>query len=456
MTVTDTTPCHHVPMLLDRLARLADGLRTAVAELDPERLSGSDAARLLEAFAEVERLASAGRLLSARRVESSNVWRRSGHRSAAAHVAEATGTGIGPALTALETARHLGSLPATDEAVRQGRLSETQVKEIAGAAILRPEAEQALVDAAGQQPLSVLKLRCKRVRAAGRDPRTSYEAVRRSRYFRNWIEDSGAVRFDARLTPDEGARLLTSVEAETTRLVAAARRAGADEPRRALAADALVGLACGRSVWDPGRSAPGAAGPRPARRGPAGAADGGPVRRGRPSLPDPPGGTSEPTSVIHVRVDHAALVRGRVEGDELCEIPGVGPIPVEVARRLAVDSFLNVLVTDGVDVTTVARAGRTIPVALRRALEERDPECVVPGCDTRERLEIDHLVPFADGGEVSLANLARLCHWHHYLKTHHGHRLQRNEDDSGDPTERWRWIAPDEPPVVPRRIRRSG
>jgi 5-methylcytosine-specific restriction endonuclease McrA len=417
-------------MLLERLARVTDQLRAAVSDLDPERLSGPDAARLLEAFAEVERLAAAGRLLSARRVESSNVWRRSGHRSAAAHVAEATGTGIGPALTALETARHLGSLPATDEAVRQGRLSETQVKEIAGAAILQPEAEQSLVDAAGQQPLSVLKLRCRRVRAAGQDPRASYEAVRRSRYLRNWVEDSGAVRFDARLTPDEGARLLASVEAETARLVETARRAGVDEPRKALAADALVNLASGRS------------GPE------AAAVPGSDARSHRPT---------GPSSVVHVRVDHAALVRGRVEGDELCEIPGVGPIPVEVARRLAADSFLQVLVTDGVDVTTVARAGRTIPAALRRALEERDTVCVVPGCDARDRLEIDHLVPYVDGGEASLSNLARLCHWHHYLKTHHGHRLERTgSGDAGAPSGDWRWVTPDDLPVVPRRIRRSG
>jgi len=417
-------------MLLERLTRVTDQLRTAVSDLDPERLNGPDAARLLEAFAEVERLASAGKLLSARRVESSNVWRRTGHRSAAAHVAEATGTGIGPALTALETARHLGSLPATDEAVRQGRLSETQVKEIAGAAILQPEAEQALVDAAGQQPLSVLKLRCRRVRAAGQDTRSSYEAVRRSRYLRNWVEDSGAVRFDARLTADEGARLLASVEAETARLLEAARRAGIDEPRRALAADALVGLA-GRCP-DP-------------------VAAGGPVPG--PGAHRPPG----PSSVVHVRVDHAALMRGHTEGDELCEIPGVGPVPVEVARRLAVDSFLHVLVTDGVDVTTVARAGRTIPSALRRALEERDPVCVVPGCDTRERLEIDHVIPFADGGKASLSNLVRLCHWHHYLKTHHDHRLERTgAGDAAAAPGGWRWIAPADPPVVPRRIRRSG
>ena len=430
-------------MLLDRLARVTDQLRTSVAELDPERLSGPDAARLLEAFAELERLAAAGRLLSARRVESSNVWRRTGHRSAAAHVAEATGTGIGPALTALETARHLGSLPATDEAVRQGRLSESQVKEIAGAAILQPDAERSLVDAAGEQPLSVLKLRCKRVRAAGQDPRTAYAAIHRGRYLRNWVEDSGAVRFDARLTPDEGARLLASVTAETERLAAEARKAGLDEPRRALAADALVGLASGGGA---GAAEPGGS------HGNGSHATG----RGTPGRRPAAGScrTDGPSAVVHVRVDHAALLRGHVEGDELCEIPGVGPIPVEVARRLAVDSVLNVLVTDGVDVTTVAHGGRSIPAALRRALVERDPECVVPGCTTRERLEIDHIRPFAEGGEASLANLARLCHWHHYLKTHHGHLLDRT--DGTGPGPRWRWTAPDVPSVVPSRIRRSG
>ena len=416
-------------MLLDRLARVSDQLRSSVADFDPETLSGADAARVLAAFAEIERLGSAGKLLSARRVESSNVWRRSGHRSAAAHVAEATGTGIGTAISTLETARHLGSLPATDDAVRQGKLSETQVKEIAGAAILQPDAERELVEAAGQQPLSMLKLRCKRVRAAGQDQRATYEAIRKSRYLHNWVEDSGAVRFDARLTPDEGARLLAAVGIETERLAAAARKAGLQEPRKALAADALVALACrGTADAVSGDHAGGA---------PGACRAGGPV------------------ATVHVRVDHAALVRGYVEPGELCEIPGVGPVPVEVARRLAVDSILSVLVTDGVNVTAVAHSGRTIPEALRRALVERDPVCVVPGCDTRNDLEIDHIRPFAEGGPASLANLARLCHWHHYLKTHHGHLLERGEvDDPDGPA--WRWIATDDPPVVPRHILRSG
>lgn len=416
-------------MLLDQLARVTDQLRSSVTDLDPETLSGADAARVLAAFAEIERLGSAGKLLSARRVESSKVWLRSGHRSAAAHVAEATGTGIGTAISTLHTARHLGSLPATDEAVRQGKLSETQVKEIAGAAILQPDAEQELVEAAGQQPLSMLKLRCKRVRAAGQDQRATYEAIRKGRYLRNWVEDSGAVRFDARLTPDEGARLLAAVGVETERLAAAARKAGLVEPRSAVAADALVALAC-RVAADAGTGERAGGAPGTCR-------------------------TGGPVATVHVRVDHAALIRGYVEPGELCEIPGVGPVPVEVARRLAVDSILSVLVTDGVDVTTVAHSGRTIPEALRRALVERDPVCVVPGCDTGSDLEIDHIRPFAEGGPASLANLARLCHWHHYLKTHHGHLLERDEvDDLDGPA--WRWIATDDPPVVPRHILRSG
>jgi 5-methylcytosine-specific restriction endonuclease McrA len=60
-------------------------------------------------------------------------------------------------------------------------------------------------------------------------------------------------------------------------------------------------------------------------------------------------------------------------------------------------------------VTSVAHVGRTIAARVRTALEARDPMCVVPGCDIRLGLEIDHIVPFAGGGLSMLANLARLC-----------------------------------------------
>jgi len=142
--------------------------------------------------------------------------------------------------------------------------------------------------------------------------------------------------------------------------------------------------------------------------------------------------------MVHVRVDHEALVRGHLEPGEVCEIPGIGPIPVEVARRLAADSILSVLVTDGVDVTAVSRSDRTIPAAVRRALIERDQVCVVPGCEVRDALENDHVHEFGRGGPTALDNLARLCHWHHYLKTHQRYRLERVGDG-------WTWTPPDPP-----------
>ena len=419
-------------MILQTLRRVVEDLKATVSDLEPERLSGPDAARLLETFAEIEKLAMGGKLLSARRVESSNVWRRNGHRSAAAQVAEATGTGLGPAINALQAARQVGALPATEEALRNGRLSETQVKEIAGAATLRPDAEQELVDAAEHQPVNVLKLRCRRVKATGQDQSAVYEAIRRARYLRNWTDGDGAVRLDAKLTPDEGARLLAAVRVHADRLAREARQAGHEEPSKALAADALVGLTCGQACSARADRAPAGEGSQGSTRAESASAPAGRSGDGGPGCSH-----AGPGAMIHVRVDHGALMRGHVEAGEICEIPGIGPIPVDVARRLAADSILSVLVTDGVDVTAVAHSGRTIPAALRRALVERDQTCVVPGCETRERLEIDHLRPFAEGGTTSLANLVRLCRWHHYLKTHQRHRLERTGQG-------WRWISPDD------------
>lgn len=141
--------------------------------------------------------------------------------------------------------------------------------------------------------------------------------------------------------------------------------------------------------------------------------------------------------MVHVRVDHAALVRGHTKAEETCDIPGVGPIPVATARALSSDAILAAVITKGKDVKAVAHLGRTIPARLRTALQARDSECVVPGCHNRHRLEIDHVEPFAEGGPTSLDNLVRMCRPHHHMKTHLGFRLKGRPGD-------WKWIAPDE------------
>jgi hypothetical protein len=110
------------------------------------------------------------------------------------------------------------------------------------------------------------------------------------------------------------------------------------------------------------------------------------------------------------------------------------------------DAITKVVITNGVDVATICNLGRYIPASLKSALIERDRTCVVPGCDVAHGLEFDHWRrSFADGGPVSLDNLARLCGHHHYLRTHKGFRL------SGGPG-RWRW----DPPASPKGAGSAG
>ena len=124
-------------------------------------------------------------------------------------------------------------------------------------------------------------------------------------------------------------------------------------------------------------------------------------------------------------MDLDALLRGQAEGDECCEIDNLGPIPVPMARDLANDSFLRLVFHRAGDIRAVSHLGRTINRTLRTALVHRDTTCVVPGCGTSSGLEIDHIIPFAEGGPTTLDNLALLCHHHHFLKTFEGWTLER-------------------------------
>jgi hypothetical protein len=372
-------------------------LRKAAAAIDNSRLTGSQAARLVSLFTEGERICASARTRAVRRVEATNIWQRDGHRTAAEWVASNTGTTLGNAIGVLDTARRLEELPATREAFAAGSLSESQAREVASAAYADPKKERALLAVARTKTMKELRAECRAVRLASLpDELAAYEAVHRSRYLRYWSDPDGAVRFDGRMTPDAGASIIAKLDQIQDKLAAAARRSGRHESMAAHRADALVELAAGT-------------------------------------------GPSGPRAMVHVLVDHRVLRSARrATADQRCEIPGVGRIPGATARALAGDAFIKAIVTKGVDVTAVAHVGRTIPARMRTALELRDPVCVVPGCDSRDGLEIDHYrIPWAAGGPTRLDNLARLCRWHHYAKTHLGYRL------SGTPGT-WVWETPDQ------------
>jgi hypothetical protein len=125
-----------------------------------------------------------------------------------------------------------------------------------------------------------------------------------------------------------------------------------------------------------------------------------------------------------LRVHLEALIRGAAAGDEFCEITGLGPVPVRVARELLGEAILKLVITHGQDVSTVVNLGRGPSAAQKIALLWSQPTCSRAGCDqTWTQAEIDHRTPWADTHHTVLGELDRLCKHDHRLKTHHGWAL---------------------------------
>jgi hypothetical protein len=163
-----------------------------------------------------------------------------------------------------------------------------------------------------------------------------------------WTDRDGFYRLNVSLAPDEGARLNSALQTTTDEIFRAARSAGKRAPRAAYMADAVIGLLAH--------------------------------------------GPSKPIEV-RLDADHAAIQRGYAEPGERCEIAGIGPIPVTMARALLNDARITVLGREGSDITTISSPERTIPAKLRRWLERNYPVCGAEGCDCSERLEIDQSSP---------------------------------------------------------------
>ena len=379
---------------------IEEALGRLVHDLDPEALHGSDAKVLVGFFSRLEHLAAAGKALCARRVSQTGAFETDGHRHAGEWLAQQTGDSIGSALSVLEAAAQVQALPEVEEAFRSGELSPAQVKEVAGAAVVDPGAAAELLDAARSENLETLKRRAARVKAARASAEDEAAHARRlhaTRRLRSFTGDDGAFHLEARLTPEAGALMLARLRAEADAIFASARRAGVRESSQAYLADALVALVTRTEVTEADR----------------------------------------PKFLAHLRVDLAALRRGNTGPGELCEVAGVGPVWVATARELLGDSLAKLLVTSGTDVHTICNLGRSVPAKVNSALIERDERCVVPGCGATYNLERDHrVIPFVAGGPTELDNLARICHHHHFLKTHEGYALE------GGPGA-WVWVHPD-------------
>src|SRR6188508_927633 len=112
-----------------------------------------------------------------------------------------------------------------------------------------------------------------------------------------------------------------------------------------------------------------------------------------------------PDAKLHLA--RVANTRSFVDAEQVrgwCGLPGttvtVKPV-VDLAEHVHVDQY-------------------QVPDRFAEQATERDVTCVFPWC-TRpaEKCDLDHVIPYAEGGPTASDNLGPLCRRHHRLKTHH-------------------------------------
>jgi hypothetical protein len=327
-------------------------------------------------------------------------WELGGHRSCAHWLAFRTGIDLGAAREKVRTARALVDLPETSAAMSRGELSFSQVRALSRVA--RPDNELPLLELARGCTIAQLE---RMVRGRKRGSRKDEAALERerleSRTFSIFPDLDGMYVVRGKLPPELGVLLMRAIEAASDHLYRAEPVEAPDTEQSAAQrrADALALLAERAMAAGFGHS--------------DGAGDEAPVS----------GSRAERYQVV-LHVDECTLsadgedITGRSELDD-----GTRVSP-ETSRRLACDAGLVRIrrAHDG-SVLDVGRKTRTIPPALRRALEARDRGCRFPGCG-RRFTDGHHLRHWADGGETSLSNTVLLCRYHHALVHEGGWRME--------------------------------
>ncbi len=362
-------------------------------------------------------------------------WERGGHRSCAHWLAFRTGFDLGTAREKVRTARVLVDLPTTGACMERGELSFSQVRALTRVAT--PENEADLLELARGCTTAQLERLIRGWRPGSRKDEATRERERHeTRTFSVFPDEDGMYRVKGRLEPEVAAVLMRAIEAATdalyrrerggtTQAKAFAALCGEEETRKAAAqrrADAL-GLLAERAL---------AAG--------FGGVDGATAVESKASTGEegdgadsaPISGTRAERFQVVVHVEEATLVEAATFAEEEATRTGPGPrshlddgtrLSHETSRRLSCDAS-RVQVTHAPDgsVLDVGRKTRTIPPALRRALDVRDRGCRFPGCGLRFT-DAHHVEHWADGGETRLANILLLCRAHHRLLHEGGWRV---------------------------------
>ncbi len=331
-------------------------------------------------------------------------WKQAGHRSCAHWLAWRTGIDLGAAREKVRSARALQALPLTSAAMARGELSFAKVRALTRVATPANEAD--LLEMARAGTAANLERVVRAWRWLGAEAEAGREEARhRARAFSVVVDPDGMYVVRGRLEPEVGALLMRAIEAAGDALY---RRAPDVEPAQRRA-DA-VGLLAERAL---------AAGF---------GADAAPLSGSR---------AERYQVVLHVSAETCgegeaggapAVAGGFALGAELDDGTRVC---AETSRRLACDAGLVAIghAPDGA-VLDVGRRTRTVPPAIRRALEARDRGCRFPGCGSRF-CDAHHVKHWSEGGETKLDNLVLLCRAHHRMVHEGGYRVELVEVEQG-------------------------
>jgi hypothetical protein len=404
--------------LYGELGRAVHQVQEVLRNATPESVSGDQARRFVELFAEAEMAGASGIALFTPVVVETGSFAKEGHASAQDWLGALSGSSAGAAKGRLAAAERAAVDPSLTEALHEGGLSSAQLAVVTKAAAEAPESTGNLLElldqGASHQELSDAAARMKAAARSRESERARRDRVHATRHFRWRQDETGGIRGEFLCDEVAWASVAPQLEA---RAAARWKAAGAGaEPLEAYRLDAFLEALSG-SV------------------GSSGSLDHGD--------PCDPNGSSAPSKGTPVQaivvIDAAALRRGTSEGDELCEIEGIGPVSVEAATELLSEASLRYVIREGFDIKTVTKATRDVAACIEAALIVRDRTCGRPGCGRRLGLQTDHReVDFGDDGPTELDNLVRLCPQCHALKTYGGWRLE------GEPGA-WKWIAPAHP-----------
>jgi len=348
-------------------------------------------------------------------------WGGGGFLSCAHWLSWRTGISAGPAREKVRVARALPSLPLISGAMAQGQLSYSKVR--AMTRVASPENEADLLEVARHATATQVERIVRGWRRVDRlqEAEGAEEEQRhRGRYLRLYLDDDGTYVIRGRLDPEVGALLEKALEWAAEELyrdkatdgeaVASEAEAAAEAETAADAstfgqrrADAL-GLVAERAMAD---SDTGAA--------------------------NTPNRADRFQVVVHVEAPGLVAPAAATRVAATLADAGVG-VPAGTSRRLACDTGVVLMTHDEEGrVLDVGRRRRTVPPAIRRALDYRDKGCRFPGCGCRYT-DAHHITHWADGGETKLENLVNLCHRHHRAVHEGGFRVEAlgNGDRDGD------------------------